>query len=540
MDFIIKVLTTDYFALFLIIGLGILLGRISIKGISFGVSAIIFVALFYGWFTQEVLGVPFAIPKIIQTLGLILFIFTIGMQAGPSFFESFRSQGSKLIIMAVLAVTTGCATTLGLAFLFDVDINIAAGLFTGALTSTPGLAAAIDSTGSDLASIGYGIAYPFGVIGVILFLRLSPKLFRVDLKKEDDNYKAQTTSSAPPVVNQNFIITNQNVFGKTIGDLSIRSMTKASISRVMHGDESISPNQDTVLSEGDLVRAVGTSEALHKVELLLGTPTDKKIPRSGLFEVDWIIATKQDVVGKSLQELNLRDNYQATVVRIRRADIDLVPRPSTKIRFGDKLKVSVTKGNFVPLCEALGNSSKALKQADFLPIAMGIVIGVLLGKVNFPLPGGNEFSLGLTGGVLIAALLLSWKGKTGPIIWNLSSEGNAMLRLLGLVLFLTPVGVGAGSKIVPTIAENGFGIFGIGALITIIPMVVSTVIARVVLKINFFSALGALTGGMTSTPGLSAIEPMTDTDAPSVAYATVYPFALVTVIFCSQIIAFFA
>ncbi|MFD0977613.1 aspartate:alanine exchanger family transporter [Salinimicrobium gaetbulicola] len=538
MSSLLDFLSIDYVALFIIIGIGIILGKVSFKGLSLDSSAVIFVAMFYGYimFSQ---GVEFSLPSIIQQTGLLLFIFTIGMQAGPTFFEVYKSQGTKLISLAFLTVVIGAITTFTLAIFFNVDHKIAVGLFSGALTSTPGLAAAIEATGSSLASIGYGIAYPFGVIGVILFVKLAPKIFSANFAKEEQKYIEETQVQIPEVSHKNFIVTNENADGKTIGELHIRMMTKANISRVMRANEtSIPPAADLILRKGDLVRAVGTNEALEKVELLLGHPTDIDIPESGMFELKWYVISKRNVVNRTLGELNLRENYRATVTRIRRAGIDLPARPSVKLRFGDRLFISSTRGNVKGLSLLFGDSMKEVQTTSFLPVALGIVIGLILGAVEIPFTGGTTFSLGITGGVLLAALILSRIGKTGPILWNLPGTGNHILRQFGLLLFLTPVGLAAGSHLGPTIKEYGFSLFGIGAVITLVPMIIVVLIARVFLKINFLSVLGALTGGMTSTPGLSAVDSMTSSAGPQVAYATVYPFALVAIIVFTQILSY--
>lgn len=538
MSAFLEFLSIDYVALFIIIGIGIMLGKVSYRGMSLDSSAVIFVAMFYGYAMYSQ-GVEFTLPGIIQQVGLMLFIFTIGMQAGPTFFEVYKSQGRKLISMAFLAVVAGAVTTFVLATFFEVDHKISVGLFSGALTSTPGLAAAIEATGSSLASIGYGIAYPFGVIGVILFVRLAPKIFATNMAKEEQKYTEESQANIPEVSHRNFIITNQNADGKTIKELDIRMMTKANISRVMRANEtSIPPAADLVLRKGDLVRAVGTKEALKRVELLLGEPTENEIPESGMFEVKWYVISKRNVVNKTLGELNLRENYKATVTRIRRAGIDLPARPSVKLKFGDRLFISSTKGNVNGLGLIFGDSMKEVETTSFLPVALGIVIGLVVGAIEIPLPGGTSFSLGITGGVLLAALILSRIGKTGPILWNLPGTGNHILRQFGLLLFLIPVGLAAGSQLGPTIQEYGLSLFGIGAVITLVPMIIVVLVARLLLGMNFLSVLGALTGGMTSTPGLSAVDSMTGSEAPQVAYATVYPFALVAIIIFTQILAY--
>lgn len=537
MDGLIEFLTRDYVALFIIIGIGIQLGRVSIKGISFDSSAVIFVAMLYGYFFYAN-DISLTLPDIIQQIGLLLFIFTIGMQAGPVFFEAYKTKGLPLIGLAVLSVLIGAVLTVGLALIFDLDFDIAIGLFAGALTSTPGLASAIEATGSPSASIGYGIAYPFGVVGVILFVKLAPRLFKVNLAREENNYRLDTQAHHPKVINANFVVTNKEIFGQSINNLNIRVATQATISRIMRTDcASEPPTPETILHEGDIVKAVGTAGALHKLSALLGGSTQTEIPTTGFYEVKWYTVSKRHVLNKTLREVGFRKNFQATVTRVRRAGVDLPAERGLKLRFGDRLMISSSLENVEPLSQMLGDSLMEVETTSFLPVAVGIVIGLVLGSVEIPMPWGSSFSLGLTGGVLIAALVLSRIGKTGPIIWNLPVSGNQILRQFGLLLFLTPVGLTAGSLIVPIIGEYGYSLFAIAAVITLIPMIIVVALGKFFMKVNFLSLLGALTGGMTSTPGLSAVDSMTITGAPQVAYATVYPFALVAIVLCTQILA---
>jgi putative transport protein len=522
-----SILSSEYFILFLIITIGILVGKITVKGIALDTSAVLFVALFFGHFGYQV-------PVIFQTIGLIFFIYSIGIQAGPGFFESFQKRGLQLVGIAAIVVISGGLTTLILTYIFDIDLKLGVGLFTGALTSTPGLAAAIESSKSPLASIGYGISYPFGVIGVIMFLKFSPKIFRRDLKLAEDDFNKEVSEDYPEIFSKNYIVENINIIGKTVGQLEIRSMTGANISRIVHDGIAIVPEADSVLSKGDLIKAVGTLQALKKIELLVGHETDQLIPSSGQFDVQWILVTNKKVINKTLGHLNLFNNYNATVTRIRRSGIDITPSSGSHIRFGDKLMVASSKGSMPSVIKIFGNNVKMLNEADFLPIAAGIVIGVLLGIVDIPLPGGTVFKLGLTGGVLISGLVLSRIGKTGPIIWNVSGPANQMVRKIGLLFFL--VGTQAGTTLVETLTHNGITLLLVGIAITIIPMFIATMVGIYVFKINFLSVLGTLTGGMTSTPGISTIDSMTESNAPSIAYATVYPFAMVILIICAQLL----
>ncbi len=527
-----SVFSVAYFSLFLIIAIGFVIGRIKIRGISLDISAVIFVALLFGHF-----GV--IIPEEFQDVGLVLFIFTIGLQAGPGFFQVFRSRGAGLVAVALLLVSLAAATTIITAWLMDIDYHLAVGLFTGALTSTPGLAAAIDSTGSSLAPIGYGIAYPFGVIGVILFVRLLPKLLNVSIKKAEEEIDAQLLNIYPEVCNQHYVVENENIAGRTIGELQVRSMTGASISRVLAGGKAMTPTPGTVLQKGDMVRAVGSRKALYKVQLLIGSPTDHEIPLGADYEVQSILVTNKEVVNKTIGQLNLFSNYNATITRIRRSGIDIVPAENFHLRFGDKLLIAANKENISAVSTIFGNQEKKLSDTNMFPIAAGIVLGILVGRLQISFSENMIFSPGLAGGVLIVALILGHLGKTGPVIWSMSAAANQLLRQLGLLFFLAAVGTQAGAHLVETYMSYGINLFLAGIIITLLPMIISAFVAHYLLRINLLSLFGTLTGGMTSTPGLAAIDPMTDSNAPQIAYATVYPVAMVLLIIFVQILAKF-
>ncbi|HPI73905.1 MAG TPA: TrkA C-terminal domain-containing protein, partial [bacterium] len=260
---------------------------------------------------------------------------------------------------------------------------------------------------------------------------------------------------------------------------------------------------------------------------LLGPATDAEIPLSRGYDVQWILVTRKQVVNQSLAELNLLANYNATVTRIRRSGVDLSPNPNSTLRFGDKLMVACDVDNMAQVAVLLGNNVKRLSETDFLPIFLGITLGVLVGRLRIPFFAGLSFQPGLTGGVLATALLLGWLGKTGPIIWSLSSTGNQVLRQLGLLLFLSSVGTEAGAHLQEAVAGQGVQLMALGVVITWIPMALAVWLTGKLVRINFLSLLGALTGGMTSTPGLAAVDSMTECDAPQIAYAAVYPLALV-------------
>lgn len=523
-----EIFSNSYFALFVIIALGYLAGRIKIKGLSLDVSAIIFVALIFGHY-----GV--IIPRDFQNLGLVLFIFTIGVQAGPGFFESFRKDGRKLALFATLLILSASLLSLVAVAGFDIDKNIAIGLLTGALTSTPGLAAAIDYTNSPLASIGYGVAYPFGVIGVIVFVRLMPNLFRKKVKDAELEYNAEVYKDFPEIEKKNFRVENLSVIGKSIGELKIRQMTQAVISRVMRNETAFTPTPSTVLNKGDIIKAVGTPESLESVRLLIGSVTDIEIPLDPQFDVRTVLVTNKQVINKTLGQINLLITYGATVTRIRRAGIDISPTPNSKLQMGDKLIVATSKANMTIVANIFGDDSKRLSDTDLLPVAIGIIIGVLVGLIHISF-ANIDFSLGLTGGVLLVALVLSRIGRTGPLIWTMSSAANNLLRQFGLILFLAAVGTSAGAELADTFQKYGIELFAWGAVITILPMIIALYAGKYLFKMNLLSLFGAITGGMTSTPGLAAADSMTDTNAHSIAYATVYPVAMVLLILVVQVL----
>ncbi|PLX22625.1 MAG: transporter [Salinivirgaceae bacterium] len=518
MDF----LTDNNFLLFVIIALGFLLGRVNIKGISLGVSAVMFVALVFGHYGLTV-------PHTIQTIGLVLFLYTIGIQAGPGFFASFKKDGRRLAVLALGVMLIGGLITFLLIALLGVDSNIAIGLFTGAMTSTPGLAAAIDITGSTMASIGYTVAYPFGVIGVILFARLLPRFLKKNIKDAEEQFEKETAKDHPEIKSRHFRVENENVDNQKIRDLNVRQLTGAMISRIKHKGIAATVQSDTIVHKGDFIRAVGTEEALERIEQVFGPVSEEEITMEKNHAVRSLLVTNKEVVGKTIPELNMFNAYNAVITRIRRAGIDIVPDSRVKLQLGDKIVVSARTVDMPSIIKIFGNSNKDLSDTDFLPIAIGIVLGYIIGNVSVSM-GDYSFSFGLTGGVLLVGLLLGRTGKTGPFVWTLSGAATQLLKQLGLIFFLVSVGANAGNHIVESFTEYGIELFLYGATISLFPMILIVIVDKLWLKMNILSFLGALAGAMTSTPALAAVDPMTKTNAPHVAYATIYPIAMVLLI----------
>lgn len=526
-------LESPIFALFIIIALGFVLGRVSIKGITLDVSAVIFVALLFGHF-----GV--VIPPALGTFGMVLFIFAIGIQAGPGFFGTFRTRGKSLATVAAILVITAAAVAAASKMIFGFSAAEAAGLFTGALTSTPGLATAEEVAGPT-AAVAYSIAYPFGVIGVILFVKLLPRVLKIDPKAEGEKLLARVRDIHPRIEAATFEVTSSLVVGRTLMDLALRTATGgAVISRITRGAEHLIPTGKDVLALGDRLKAVGPNEALEKLGRMVGQRIEGELPFGDNIELQTALVTTKALVGKTLASLNLQQTFGCTITRVRRAGVDLSPAPLLTLRFGDKLSLVGHKEDMDQVLRLLGNQKQKLSDTDFFPIALGIVLGVLVGQISLSFGAGFTFSLGLSGGVLLTALLLSAAGKTGPVVWTMSSASNQLLRQLGLLLFLASVGTSAGEGLVETFAQSGMRLFLAGILITLIPMAVAAWVALRFFKINVLELLGVLTGGMTSTPGLAAADSMCEGQTAtivSLAYATVYPVAMVLLIALTQVIA---
>lgn len=523
-------LNSTIFVLFVIIALGFIVGRINIKGIALDVSAVIFVALLFGHY-----GV--VVPDSLGTFGMAIFIFAIGIQAGPGFFSTFKSKGKTLSIIASILVIAAALTALGAKYLFGLSAADTAGLLAGALTSTPGLAAAREMVGDD-AAIAYGVAYPVGVLGVILFIKFLPKVLKIDIRDEERKLENKQKSLYPDIVARTFRVNNPLVIGRKLSDISLRLQTGgAIISRILRGNESIVPAADTTLENDDLIKIVGTPTSLEKAKDIVGESVEGELPFGENVELQTGLVTQKSVVNRTLGSLNLQRNFGCTVTRVRRSGIDLTPSPSLTLKFGDKLTLVGRKDSMNEVLQLIGNEGKRISDTDFFPIALGIALGVLVGHISISFGSSFVFSFGLTGGILLTALILSTAGKTGPIIWTMSSPANQLLRQLGLLLFLANVGTSAGEKLVETFLNNGWMLFIGGFMITLLPMIAATAAARIFYKINLLELMGTLAGGMTSTPGLAAADSMSDNNSIGVAYATVYPVAMVLLIICIQTIA---
>lgn len=517
------------FCFFLVVSLGLALGRVRIGGLSLEAAGVLFAGLLLGHLGG-------AVPQVFLPWGQVLFIFAIGMQSGPELIAAFRRHGWWMMGVAVPVILSGAAVTVGFARWLGLDWSLAAGLFAGGLTSTPGLAAAIEASGSPLASIGYGAAYPIGVLSVIVFVRLAPRLFGWNLKQAETDYLHESHEQYPRLKHRTYIVQNPSLLKKTLGALNFTEMTGATISRIRQGELSVASSPDIQLALGDLVMAVGSEEALEKVRLLVGPQTRREITFSHTYCAKWILVSNRKIVNRSLAELHLLPENRITITRIRRSGVDIQPGPTDRLRLGDRLRVVCHTDQLDWVIRTLGNAVAQLVETDLLPVFLGLTLGVCLGQIPIPLPGLPPFKLGLTGGVLVSSLFLSRRVRTGPVVWSLSPQTHLFLREMGLVGFLAVVGTQAGAQISGILAENGITLLVAALGIALVPMVVGACVGRWIFKMNPLTLLGVLTGAMTSTPGLAAAQGSSQSSAPSVAYATIYPLAMVGVVILTRLL----
>ncbi|GBC62591.1 transporter [Desulfonema ishimotonii] len=526
-----QLLSDTVFLLLMIIIIGFMIGQISIKAFSLDSSAIIFVGVVMGYF-------GYALPNELQTLGLVLFIYSIGLQAGPGFLASLRKNGLSLSLGAVCVVVAGFLTTLICAWMFGFDKGISAGLFAGALTSTPGLAVAVEMLSHSQAAAAYGVTYTFGVIGVIIFIKLLPGVLRVDIPGEEHALEQELRESQPQVTYTHIEVTNPNLFDKPVKDIFLDEISSLTITRLLRkgAGEPILVSGETTLKDGDHIRVVGLEEDLEKAKLYIGRPIAAEIAFNSSLLNKRIFVSRPEIIGSTLRSLNLSTVYNIRVARITRNGFDIPATANTRLNKGDILHIVGQEESVRNIRQRLGNDARELYTASVISILLGIFAGFLAGRVPFFIPGLGQFTLGTTGGVLLAGLVLGHLKKTGPLVWDVPVTTNAFIRELGLMIFLAVVGTSAGGTIVETLRQFGVQLVIAGAMVTLIPLGAAFCVCHYILNIRFLRTLGVLTGGMTSTPGLATAASVSQTQYPSTAYATVYPVALIGMILLTKVL----
>ena len=518
-------------ALFAVIATGLLLGSVKVKGLNLGSSGVLFTALLAG-------HLGYTIPGGVGTLGLVLFVYCVGIGAGDRFFASFAREGANLAKLAVLIVRLGGLVTFGAAKLLGLPSGLATGIFAGALTSTPALAAAteglIASGGSEAVSIGYGIAYPFGVIGVVLFVQVLPRILRLDLESIDAEHAATITTDR--VDNVLVEVTNPNLFGKQISKSGVTKFNACQICRIYKDDRLVPLAYDDVFAEGQILLLVGLHTEMDIAVDFIGKPSDRNVVRDTDNERQELMVTSSSFAGRNLGDIAPLRNFGVVVTRITRLGLTFVPNADTIIEYHDKITCVAQLEDIKKFSVAIGHRSSAVDATDLLSLSAGLTLGIIVGLLPIGLPGATPVTLGLAGGPLLVALILGHFGKVGRIVGFIPRPTRLLLQELGLVFFLANAGVRGGGMLVATLQEHGFVLFAMGICVSSLPLIVAWPIATKFFKMNALQALGGICGGMTSTPALGAITAKTDSTIPVVSYVSAYPVALIVMIVISKVL----
>lgn len=524
--------------LFAVIGLGYLLGEISFFGFRFGVAGVLFMGLAVGAMHPRI-----SLPEVVASLGLIMFVYTIGIHSGPAFFESFRKRGYRDPLLALGAVALGAVLTVAVATALRIPAARAAGLFCGALTNTPALAAARErlresawaqgltpeeaGAVADEPVIAYSIAYPLGVIGVLLLFQVTRRLWGAEFAP---------TEEAADIRVRDFVVANPGVADQRIEDvLRVHHDVGFVISRIQKRGQTMLVKADTRLEVGDIVAVVGEDEALERAQHIFGAPAETHIEadRSHLDYRRVFVSSKQ-VVGKRIRDLDLPNRLSAVITRLRRGDVDVVATPETRLEFGDRVRVLSARQNFDAVSRFFGDSIRGTAETDFGSVALGMVLGVILGMMPIPLPAGPTVRLGLAGGPLLMALILGKLEHTGRVTWTIPISANLTLRQIGLLLFLAGVGTNAGYRFVQTMRGEGLQLLAAGAVVTVATALTMLVVGHKVLKIPFDALMGLVSGMQTQPATLAFATTLTRNEAPNVSYAAVYPVAMIGKIVLAQ------
>ena len=529
------------------IALGTLLGKIKIGGISLGVTWILFVGIALGHFGM---GIDPKVLGFVKEFGLILFIYSVGLQVGPGFFASLKQNGIRLNVMALCVLLLGIGVTLAIAAISGTSLITMTGILSGAVTNTPSLGSAqqtfLETTGANDPSIalGYAVAYPLGVIGLILALVLMRKLFRVDPVKENARLQAEHIIETHDPDRVTVVITNPQLDGKKVYDIARLLNRQFVISRMLRpGNDPVLADAQTEIRLGDKVFFVSDPRDTEAVTTFLGEriEMDQAVwdRISGATELvsRRILVTKGKINGKQLGSLQLRNHFKVNVTRVNRAGVDLIASPSLSLQVGDRLTVVGTEASINAVAGLLGNSSKRLREPNLIPMFIGILLGVALGMIPFHIHGiPLPVKLGLAGGPLIVAILLSRFGARFHLVTYTTMSASLMLREIGISLFLAAVGLAAGPEFISTLQGGGLAWVGYGFLITVIPILLVGLLGRWVFKFNYFELMGTLSGSMTDPIALSFVSSNSPNDIPAVSYSTVYPLTMFLRVVSAQIL----
>ena len=519
--------------LFAILAIGVWLGGVTVRGVSLGSAGVLFTAMIFGHFGLNV-------PKPIMDLGLLLFVYAVGLQAGPRFFRTFRRHGIRFVAIALSVVGTGALATLVVQRWLGLSFDLAAGLYTGALTCTPALAAAIDAAArlapgsSGAISVGYGIAYPFSMIGIVLLIQFLPRLLNQKIVSEEQKWEREKESETPTLQARQFRITNPNIDGKMVREINPQRMFQANISRIRHGEQVFAATPDHALFLGDVVMVVGLPEELEKIRILLGEETHERMDvNADVLSVD-VEVIEESLTGKKLSQMRLWEQYTVVITRIRRQGVELTPSGNVTLEMGDNIRLVGDRRAVEHFVELVHGRPHRAEETNMLPFLAGLLLGILIGSIPVALPNGFTLRLGPAGGAFVVSLAVGHFGGLGPLRLYIPAAAKNLSRELGLMFFLAGAGVNAGAHFVDILLQQGFSLLIGGAVVTVVSTAAGLFLMHRVYHLNLLATMGALSATMTNPPGLGVANSQTESDLPTLSYASVYPVALIFKILLAQ------
>ncbi len=541
-------LTVSVLALVAVVGLWI--GNVKIRGVGFGIGGVLFGGIIVGHFVDQA-GVTLSSPMLhfIQEFGLILFVYTIGIQVGPGFFASLRVSGLRLNLFAILIVILGGLVTAVLHKLFNIPLPVVLGIFSGAVTNTPALGAGqqilrdlgVPFEVVDQMGMSYAMAYPFGICGILLTMWLVRLFFRINIEKEAQRFEESSGNGQAHLHTINVRVENPNLNQMAIQDVPMLNSDNIVCSRLKRGELLMVPAPGTLIQAGDLLHLVGRPEDLHNAQLVIGQEVATSLSTRGTdLKVERVVVTNEKVLGKKIRDLHVKQRYDVVISRLNRAGVELVASSSASLQFGDILNLVGRPEAIDAVAAELGNAQQKLQQVQMLPVFIGIGLGVLLGSIPLFIPGfPAALKLGLAGGPLIMALILGRIGSIGKLYWFMPPSANLALRELGIVLFLAVVGLKSGGDFVATLTQgDGLSWIAYGIFITAIPLLTVGILARMLAKMNYLTLCGMLAGSMTDPPALAFANNLHATSgAAALSYATVYPLVMFLRIITPQLLA---
>ena len=529
--------------LFIVAGLGYLLGHVKVRGISLGVAAVLFVGLAFGALSPDM-----AMPPVIVEIGLIIFVYTIGLSSGPGFFASFKRKGLRDNTFVFLLLLFAALLTAGAAALFGLRATVAAGMYAGSLTNTPALAGILETVTRNTPAgqlaraatepvIGYSVAYPMGVIAMLIAVYVMQRLFRIDYRAE-----ARSLRQFNVVEQELFVstvrITNPEAAGQPVAELFRSRDWDVVLSRLKHDGELRLTTGDTTLALDDLVNVVGLPEEVEKAVAWLGEPAGEQLELDrSQYDYRRIFVSNPDIAGRTLTDLDLPHTYGAIISRVRRGDIDLLAHGDTVIELGDRVRVVALRTDMPRLTKLFGDSYKALSEVNLLSLSIGLAVGVLIGLIPIPLPGGVVISLGMAGGPLLVGLVLGALRRTRGVVWTIPYSANLTLRQIGLTLLLAGIGIRSGYTFFTNFGDSGgLQVFIAGTVITTTIAFLTLFLGYRVLKIPFGMLTGMLAGLGTQPATLGFGLQQADNELPNLGYALVFPVATITKVIVAQLL----